>query len=341
VKTPHAPAIARLGWILGAALAALPACGPAEAPREPVLVADPPLGPEGSTADDGAVQTELDRGVAYVKNEKFTEAKQHFEKAIAMKPTPAAWTYLAIVKEKTGDRTGAAAAYKSALAIDAGFVEAAQNLAALYLDDPARPDDAIAVLKPAIAKSPDPRLLQNLGFAYGLKGDLDSAGKAYEAALAKGEDAQIRFAYGSLLFEKKQPDRAAAELRKAVDAAKDDAALLVTAGRMLGSAKAFGDCVKAFDRAIKIKATDPEWFVRRGTCKHEIDDEAGAQADYEAAIKVDASFAAAHYYLGVSALSQKNRLKASIELQKAIKLGEGGPIGKAAKEKLEALAKKK
>jgi tetratricopeptide (TPR) repeat protein len=276
-----------------------------------------------------------------VKNEKFADAKEHFQKAIAVKPSAAAWTYLAIADEKTGDRQGAIAAYKSALGLDPAFVEAAQNLAAIYLDDPARPDDAIAVLKPAIAKSGDPQLLQNLGYAYGLKGDLDAANKAYEASLAKGEDAQARYAWGMLLVKNKQQDRAAAQLKKTVDGAGADVELLVLAGVALDGVGAPGDCVRAFDKALKIKATNPDWFVRRGRCKHALEDEAGASADFEAAIKVDASFAPAHLYLGVSAIAQNNRLKASLELAKAEKLGGDGPVGKVAHQKLVELAKKK
>lgn len=332
----------RLVASLGLAALALSIAACSEPPpKPPVLTADPPL---ESAADDGAVQTELERGIAYVKNEKFAEAKEHFRKAIAIKQTPTAWTYLGVTSERTGDRPGAEAAYKSALKLDPGFAEAAQNLSALYLDEPPRPDDAIAVLKAALAKTKDKdsaKLLQNLAYAHGLKGDLDAADKAYEAALAKGEDAQIRFAWGALLHEKKQDARAIEQLKKAVDSAKDDTALLVSAGRLLGASKAYGDCVKAFDRAISVKATDPEWYVRRGTCKHELKDENGAQKDYEAAVKADPKFAAAHYYLGLSLLSQKKRLFAGIELEKARKLGDGTPIAKAAAAKLAELNKKR
>jgi Flp pilus assembly protein TadD len=324
-----------------AAVLSLSACGPDEPPKAPPLVADPPLVQSGPAPDDGAAQSEIDRGLAYVKAEKYAEAKEHFEKAVAAKPSAMAWTYLGIAKEKSGDRPGAESAYKSALGLDAGFPEAAQNLAALYLDDPPRPDDAIAVLKAAIAKTPEPRLYQNLGYALGLKNDVEGAVRAYEAGLAKGEDAQIRFAVGALLLEHKLPERAAEHLKKALDAAKDDAALLVTIGRMLGSVKAYGDCVRALDRAIKIKATEPEFFVRRGTCKHELGDEPGAQGDFEAAVKIDPKFAAGHYYLGVSHMVQKHKLQATVELEQAIKLGAGKPIGKAAQEKYDELTKRK
>lgn len=323
-----------------AALLGLAACaGGADGPRGPELTADPPIG--STSADQGAAQTELQRGVAYIKGEKFDEARSHLELSMQSHPTAEAAFYLGVAREKTNDRPGAEASYKAALKLDGRFAEAAANLAALYLDDPPRPDDAIAVLKEATGRVPgDPRLLTNLAYAYGLKGDVESASKQYEAALAKGEDAQVRFAYGSMLFEAKEPEKAAEQLRKALAGAKDDAPLLVTLGRMLGATKAYGDCVSAFDRALKLKATDPEWLVRRGTCRHELKDEAGAQADFTQAIKVDPQFAAAHYYLGLSLVSDKKRQSGATELEKAAKLGAGTPIGKSAKDKLQELQKK-
>jgi Flp pilus assembly protein TadD len=328
----------RVRGALAVGILSFAGCG-AEPQQAPVLTADPPLVSSGRSADDGAAETEMARGTAYVKNEKYAEAKEHFEKAIAIKPTALAYSYVGIADEKLGDRAGAEEAYKNALRLDPAQTEAAQNLAALYLDDPPRPDDAIAVLKPVIARSADNvRLLQNLGYAYGLKGDVDAAGRAYEAALAKGEDAQIRFAYGALLFDAKQPERAAPQLKKALDAAKDDLAMIVSAGRLLGESKAFGDCVRAFDQAIKLKPTEPEFFVRRGTCKHELSDEEGAQRDFEGAIKIDAKFAPAHYYLGRSLLAQNKRQTGIGELEKASTLGGDGPIGKAARAKIDELA---
>src|SRR4051812_10095203 len=110
----------RLGSMSSGGLVAIAlsifACTGEPPPQPPVLTADPPL---VSAADDGAVQTELERGIAYVKNEKFAEAKEHFKKAIAIKQSPTAWTYLGVTSERTGDRTGAEEAYKSALKIDA------------------------------------------------------------------------------------------------------------------------------------------------------------------------------------------------------------------------------
>ena len=316
------------------ALAALAACGPAEPPRPPPLTADPPIG--ASSADDGAAATELQRGIAYIKNDKYPEAKQHLEQSVQLKKSSEGEYYLGVVREKLGDKAGAEEAYKAALELDPAFAEAVANLSALYLDDPARPDLAIKILKAAIEKiQGDNRLVQNLAYAYGLKGDVDASSKLYEQLLRKGDNLPLRFAYASMLFDNKQAEKAAVELKKCLAATADDAPMLVTLGRMLGGVKAYGDCVAAIDRALKLKSDDPEWYVRRGICKYEIDDEIGASADFQASIKVDPKFATGHYYLGRSLLREKKRLQAITEFEKAVALGGDSEIGRAAKVKLD------
>ena len=122
-----------------------------------------------------------------------------------------------------------------------GFAEAAQNLAALYLDDPAAPrrGDRRAQgrhrQEPGQrAALPEPRLRLRRSRATSTR-----AGKAYEAALAKGEDAQIRFAYGRAAASRRSsPRRPPSSSRRRSTRAKDDAPLLVTIGRLLGATKA-------------------------------------------------------------------------------------------------------
>lgn len=321
-----------------AALALGGCSGTQNKPGQESLDADPPAGSVDPEAA-GKADADLARGIAFVKNEKYADAKPHLERAVEQHPKNAeAAYYLGVSRERTDDRAGAEAAYKKALAADPGFAEAAQNLAALYLDDPPRPDEAIAVLKTALEKTKgSPALLENLAYAYGLKGDVDAASRAYEEAIAKADSPRLRFAYGSMLVEAKQGDKAADHLRKALDGTKDDAPMLGTLGRLLAFSKAYGDCVKALDRAIKLKPAEPEWLVRRGTCKHELKDELGARADYEGAIKAKEDFAAAHYYLGLSLHGDKKLQTATQELEKAVKYGGDSAIGKAAKEKLDSI----
>src|SRR5689334_21914471 len=95
---------------------ALWGCSPAPQPHDPVLTADPPVGAaEGLSA--GAASTELDRGIAYIKNSQFADAKQHLEKALAEKPDSAeANFYMGITTENLGDKKAAEEFYKKAIA---------------------------------------------------------------------------------------------------------------------------------------------------------------------------------------------------------------------------------
>jgi tetratricopeptide (TPR) repeat protein len=290
----------------------------------------------------GRGATALQRAVAYVKNQKWNEAKEQLAIALTERPDDAeANYYLGVTDEALGDRAGAQAAYKKALTSDPSLAEAATNLAALYLDEaenPPKPDEAITVLQGALSKKPgDVALLRNLGYAYGLKHDVANASQAYDAALAKGEDPQIRFAYGTLLVENKELDKGAVQLKKALEGVGDDAPMLASIGMMLGYSKAYGDCVGAYDRALKQKPAQAEWLTRRGTCKHGLKDEKGAMSDFEAATKADPNNAAAHYYLGEALLANEKRSRAFDEFTSAAKLGANTPIGKAATERLTKL----
>jgi tetratricopeptide (TPR) repeat protein len=302
-----------------AALAACSSTPPAQPPDDP-----PPIDAPPPDAVAPASSAEVDQAIGHIKAGRFADAVPLLEKALATNPRDAqAHYYLAVSLEETGKKGDAERHYKDALAADPGLVEASQNLAAIYLDEPPRPKDAIQVLKAALAKAPGhPKLLHNLGFALGLDGDVDGAVKAYEQVIAKEDGGPVRFALGSLLFEAKRYDAAVPHLRKAAEATPDDVASLATIARMMGHAKAFTDCVKLLDQAIAKKADAAELWVRRGLCKHELGDEPGA---------------AAHYYRGVSLAAQKKNAEARKALKQAAELGKGTPIGKQAEEKLKTV----
>jgi tetratricopeptide (TPR) repeat protein len=318
---------------LGAALT-VAGCASAPAQVDPPLDSDPPL---DATPQATKANPDLDRGESFVKQGKFEEALPHLKAALEADPksAPAAF-YLGLATEQTkGDRAEVERLYKQALALDPKLSEASQNLAAMYLDAPARPDEAIAVLEKALSSAPDDApLLANLGFAYGLKGDPDKAASAYERSLKKEDAVQTRLAYGMMLFEAKRAEAAVPQLLKAAAGLNDDAASLATIARMLGPGKAFDDCVRLLDRAITLKPGVAELLVRRGICKHELAKEKDATTDYEAALKADPKFQAAHYYLGMSLIAQGNKQKGRAELKKAVELGKDTPIGKQAQEKL-------
>ncbi len=316
-------------------------CSSTPPPQDPVLTADPPVGGAEGLAS-GTVSTEVQRAIAYIKNSSFDEAKAHIEKALAEKPDhPEANFLMAVAVEHLGDKKAAEDWYKKALSFDPGMTDASLNLGAMYLDPPARPDEAIAVLKAAAEKAPDAFDVQtNLAYAYALKNDYANASKAYEAALAKKEDVDTRFAYGALLVDAKEMPRAAEQLRKALDGTKDPGTA-AKLGHLFGEAGAWADCVRAFDMVIAAKK-DADTLVRRGLCKHGAKDEAGAREDFDAATKVDPKYATAYYYLGLNyADEKKSRVNALAALDKAVKLAPGTDIGQRAKKKYDELAKQK
>jgi Flp pilus assembly protein TadD len=285
---------------------------------------------------------DLDQGKALIEKGKFADAVAPLEKAVAADPKNAnAAYYLGLAYDQTGKKADAEAKYKAALALNPQLVEASQNLAAIYLEDPPRPDDAIPLLHAALKVDPtDPHTLENLGFAYGLKKDVERATTAYEAALKREDTSAVRFAYGSMLLENGKPKEATIQLGKAGDGT-DDVPTLATIATMMGRAEAFDQCTKFFDKVIAKKPDSADFLVRRGSCKHGkgngSGDEKGASDDFRAAIKIDPKFAVAHYYLGLSLIEQKNKTEAKAELQKAYDLDKDSKIGKLAKKKLDDL----
>lgn len=293
-------------------------------------------GSQGKGGLDG-VRSAIEQG-------KFDEAKAQVEKLLQSKPNdPETLYYLGVASENLNDRPGAEAAYKKAMAADPNFAEAAENLAALYLDgDSPRPDDAIALLKTALSKSPNtPRLMQNLAYAYALKKEYDKAAEQYDGVISGGGDsAQMRMAYGAMLLEAGRKEKAAEHLKKALAGTDKDMETLGALGRMLGIAGAYGDCVKAFDKAIAVKSDLPELYLRRGNCRQDLKDVAGARADYEAASKIDPKFPATYYYWGLSFLAEKKVAEAKPLLEKASSLGGDTQVGKLARQKLGEMPKK-
>ncbi len=312
-------------------------CGGAQPHAGPELSADPPVAAPGAQGPSPTWNTDIQRGVAYLQNGKAEEAKPYFEKVLRDRPDSAeASYYLGVAQETLGDRSAAERSYLTALRVDPHFVDAAQNLAALYLEDPKRPADAVRVLK-GLGTSIEghPKVFQILGMAQEATGDDASAIKSYEKALALEDASDVHFALGTLLVKVKEKDKAAEHFKKVLAGAKqDDKELLASLGRQLGYAGAYAECVTALDRAIALVHKDPELLVRRGTCKHELKKEADAQADYNRAIEVQKNFAPAYYYLGLSYLSMHKPRTAAFYLNKAVEFAGSTELAPKAKEKL-------
>lgn len=302
----------------------------------------PETGPlaESERAERG-MTAEVERASRLIEASDYEAAKGVLEDALRKQPNSGtAAYYLGVALEKLGDTGGAERQYRNAMRLAPELVEAALNLSALYIDTE-RFDEAVAAIRAALKKQPnDPALLANLAMALEGQGDKRGALEAYGKALHGGEgNPALRWQYAVLLLETGDKSRAAEELKRALASAGEDRALLASIGRALGAAGSFAECVSALDRAITV-GDAAELRVGRGLCRHSLDDEPGAKADFEAAVGLAPEYAPAHYYLGRSLLALGKRDAGIRALEKAAKLAEGTPLSTKAREEA-AVARKK
>ena len=329
----------------------LSACGgSAPPPQEPAPTTPPALPPSmgGAAPADTSPPTagsdkggpEVDRAIASIKANDFRSAKAACEQALHKNPKNGmASYYMGVALENLGDKGGAEQQYKNAMSNAPEVTEAAVNLGALFLDGK-RWDDAIEVTQKGLVKrADDPALHANMAFALRGKGDKTGASAEYERAIkVVGDNAELRFAYGTLLLEMGNKPKAATELKGALSVAGQNRALLASIGRLLGQAGAYAECVSALDKAIAA-GDEVELRVRRGLCRHSLKDENGAKSDFEAALKLDPKFGPAHYYLGESLMATGSAAQAVKEFEAAAAANPNSELGKKAKEQAEAARK--
>jgi Flp pilus assembly protein TadD len=289
----------------------------------------------------GPVSDEAARGIKALQIGDLATAKAALEAAVKKNPKDAeSHFYLGTTLDKGGDKAGAEREYKAALEIKPDLDEAAQNLAAMYIDS-AKFDDAIKLTKSALAKHPDDLMLrENLAIAYAGKGDEKAARKAFDEAMKiNANDPTLLFTYGHWLAQWKDTEGAIAKLR-AARAASSDVGLLLGIAHEMRTIGAFGDCVPTLDKAIATKDA-AELRVERGLCKIGAKDESGATADFQAAVTKDINAGPAHFYLG-NALARQGKWDDAIrEYEAYLKIDPNGPLAKQATERLNLAKAKK
>jgi Tfp pilus assembly protein PilF len=298
----------------------------------PPAAEDPSPDAPSPTAVETPTNDVVQQGILLLQEEKWEEARNVLFDARRKDPKdPQAAYYLAVAWQKLNQLPLAEKNYRAALELDPKLAEAAVNLSQMLLDKN-DPKGALAVLDPAVKTNPKHAdLLLNRAVALeasgGSKDDVLSAYGA--AAAARPNDPMLRAAYGGLLSEAGKGPEAVVELKAAM--ATEDPALLVSIASVLTKENAFDECIQATDKALGKKKA-PAVLVRRGICKDGKKDLAGAAADYDAALAMDANFAPAHYYYGLS-LAAKDKKAALDHLDKAATAAGDKGIGPEAKKK--------
>lgn len=319
-------------------LGALTGCGsapPKQASSPDPSLEEPASAPPVAAASSAKVQQGLDA----IQQQNFAAAKAVLLQARSEAPKdPQAAFYLGVAHEGLEEFKAAEQQYRDALQLDPKLSDASANLSALLLDA-ANGKEALSVIEQGLETSPKhPELLVNRALALETAGDIDGAVKAYAVAVrVRPQDPELRLAYADLLLQSGQTDRALEQVRAGSET--DDPKLLAAVAHRFGKLKAPAECVAVLDRAIKAKPV-AELYARRGVCRHDAGDDAGAQADYEAALKLEPDSAPAHFYLGKH-LMAKDKKAAAKHLNKVVELTGGKGLGAAAKAALTDLGKNK
>jgi len=319
----------------------LAACGgSAPPPADPSLEdATPSSGSGSGAASAPASSANVEKAMQAIQAQDFSGAKIMLEQARKDDPKdPQAAFYLGVAEEGLGEKNGAKEAYKAAIGLDPKLPDPAVNLSQLLLDD----NDAagaLAVVDGALKNLPKhPDLLLNRAVALEALGKKEEALSAYAtAAEARPKDLVLHAAYGQLLMEAGKQQEGLAELKTASQT--EDPALLASIASIQTKAGAFDDCIATMNRALGQKKL-PALLVRRGICEDGKKDDKAAEADYQAALALDADFAPAHHYFGLHLVSKDK--KAALEhLDKAAALSGDKGIGPEAKKKAAELRAKK
>jgi tetratricopeptide (TPR) repeat protein len=229
-----------------------------------------------------------------------------------------------------GESDEAIAQMRRALELKPDFTEASINYSALLLDT-GRVEEALGVVEAGLKHAPKDRsLLQNKGLALFDLGRNEEAAPVLEQAVSSAEDDEgLRFVYAQALLASGATDQALQQLDKL--AGSETLEVLASVADQYGRAKAFDRCVTTLDKDIA-KQQASELYVRRGLCKHDKEDEAGAKTDFEKAVEIEPGSAKGYYYLGQSLKALKDKKGAKKAFQKVLELDPEGKLGAAAKD---------
>ena len=323
----------RLAAIVGLAAMVVGACAGGQKPvQEPT--GEPSLQQEDDGAAAPASSAKVQEGIDAIEGGDFADAKAILTEAQAAAPDdPQAAYYLGVACEGLGETDEALVQYRKALQLDPKLLEASVNSSAILIDA-GRGEEAAEIVEAALAQAPDDaNLLINHALALEALGDHVGAVKAYAKAVEKSPDnVELRFGYAENLAAAGQTDAAREQFEKVL-AGTQDIQLIVGAAQGLQQTGAPERCVAVLDKVVAGDPS-PHLVVRRGRCKQAARDLKGAIADYREALKRDANFAPAHYYLGVALLEQGQKAEGRKALTKAAEIGKGTPFEGMAQEAL-------
>ena len=228
-------------------------------------------------------------------------------------------------------------AYRAAIRSAPDFPEALNNLGLLALASD-NADTAAALFERAtVADGSFAPAFVNLALAFERLGDLERAGRAYEAALAlTPQDALTRANFGLLLLERQEPGPARAALEQAWrDAPRDDPATLLAIGNGLRRAGASTLAVAVMEAAVRARTEGPTpaLLAELALAHVAAGDRTRGEAVLGKALSLDARYATGHYLLANLLAGRGAFAEAITHYDAALKAEPDAPFAEAAKKK--------
>jgi protein O-mannosyl-transferase len=253
---------------------------------------------------------------------KFNEAIDYFQQAIALEPDDAishndlGETYLEVTNLDL-----AMGELRKAIALQPDYANAHFNLGDAYFRQ-GRLDDAESEFKEAVKDDPHfAQAYNDLGTIYDRRHQTDDALAAYEKAVrADPDDLRWQSNLGQLLLALGRTGEAEVYLRKAVELGPDAPVPCNNLAIALLQDGQVDEAIGLLERALKSDPNYANAHYNLGDALGRKGDLAGAVTNYQRAIELQPDFAAAHHGLGVVYFRQQNAAGALAEFQRAVDL---------------------
>ena len=242
-------------------------------------------------------------GEAHRRMAKWDEALSAYNEALAANADYTADLGMGLVLEKKGDKAGAVAAVKKAVAKEPASSLARYHLGRLLGNTP----EAVDELQTAVLIRPNwYDAFIELASVYEAMDRLHEATTAYEKAIkADPKRAEGNFGMAKVLFEQGKLDDALSALQKVVDEIPNHAGAYLLFAEIYYRKKEHDQAIEALDRARGVASGDVEVFIRSAEIYMELGRFTNARAFLSQVVSMRPKNSKAHMMLGDIACGRK------------------------------------
>jgi tetratricopeptide (TPR) repeat protein len=257
----------------------------------------------------------LGLGLAELRAGKAEAARQSLTKAVRLNPKlDGAHMFLGIAKYQMNDAAAAGADLREEIKLQPKNVEALTWLGIIELGA-GHPDEAAGPLDQAAALTPnDPNILYLRGRAHSL-----IAEESYQALYRIDPDSwRVHHALAESYSASGQPDKAIAELLKAIGKQPSNPDLYESLGDAYQKVSRFDDATKAYEQEVKLSPHNGIALYNLGKIQVERGDPQAGVPLLEQAIDAHASPAPTYFYLGLGLSKIGKNQEAAEWIEKSI-----------------------